>query len=65
MSEVGGTLSPAPNFAYDLCTSRGGEIEDLRLDRWRIALNGSEPVHEPTLSRFFEKFGPAGFNPRR
>ena len=63
MSEVGGTLSPAPNFAYDLCTSRGGEIEDLRLDRWRVALNGSEPVHAPTLGRFFEKFAAAGFAP--
>lgn len=63
MSEVGGTLSPAPNFAYDLCTSRGGEIDQLKLDRWRVALNGSEPVHEPTLARFYEKFEPAGFNP--
>ncbi len=63
MSEVGATLSPAPNFAYDLCTARIAELEDLRLDRWRVALNGSEPVHGPTLSRFFEKFGPVGFAP--
>jgi acyl-CoA synthetase (AMP-forming)/AMP-acid ligase II len=63
MSDVGGTLSPAPNFAYDLCTARAGELEGVRLDRWRVALNGSEPVHAPTLSRFFEKFGPLGFDP--
>lgn len=62
MSEVGATLSPAPNFAYDLCTARIAEIADLRLDRWRVALNGSEPVHAPTLARFQEKFGPAGFD---
>ncbi len=63
MSEVGGTLSPAPNFAYDLCTSRIAEIAELKLDRWRVAINGSEPVHAATLGRFNEKFGPAGFQP--
>jgi len=62
MSDVGGTLSPAPNFAYDLCTTRAQDLEGIRLDRWRVALNGSEPVHEPTLQRFYEKFDSAGFN---
>lgn len=62
MSEVGGTLSPAPNFAYDLCTARAGELDGVRLDTWRVALNGSEPVHGPTLARFQEKFGPLGFD---
>lgn len=61
IAEVGGTLSPAPNFAYDLCTTRAAEIDDLDLSSWRVALNGSEPVHLPTIGRFNERFGPKGF----
>lgn len=61
LASVGGTLSPAPNFAYDLCTARASGLEDVRLDRWRVALNGSEPVQAPTLARFADKFAPNGF----
>lgn len=61
ISDVGATLSPAPNFAYDLCTARVADVEGLKLHTWRVALNGSEPVHAPTLGKFQEKFGPVGF----
>ncbi len=60
MSKVGGTISAAPNFAYDMCVARGGEAADLDLSSWRHALNGAEPVHASTVSRFHAKFGPAG-----
>lgn len=63
MGEVGATLSPAPNFAYDLCTSRGGDIEGVDLSKWRVALNGSEPVHLPTIERFTSHFASNGFKP--
>jgi len=63
LAEVKGTLSPAPNFAYDLCTSRGGDTDGLDLGSWRIALNGSEPVHVPTIGRFTERFAQNGFRP--
>lgn len=61
IARVRATLSPAPNFAYELCVSRGGDLEGLRLDSWRAALNGAEPVHARTVARFSERFSPAGF----
>jgi 1-acyl-sn-glycerol-3-phosphate acyltransferase len=59
------TISPAPNFAYDLCVSKiaGAEIEGLDLGSWRLALNGSEAVSADTIARFAERFGPYGFRP--
>lgn len=60
VSRVGGTLSPAPNFAYELCLTRAGDVQDLRLDSWRVALNGAEPVHLRTVQRFRERFAANG-----
>jgi 1-acyl-sn-glycerol-3-phosphate acyltransferase len=60
-----GTLSAAPNFAYDLCVKkvRDEELEGLDLSAWRIALNGSEAVSPETLERFARRFGRYGFQP--
>lgn len=61
----GGTISSAPNFAYEICIRKIKEesIEGLDLSSWRIAANGAETVHADTLSRFIEKFKPYGFKP--
>ncbi|MHB8413402.1 MAG: AMP-binding protein [Candidatus Acidiferrales bacterium] len=58
-----GTLSPAPNFAYELCVRKisDHDIEGLDLSSWRAALNGAEPVRHETLNRFVEKFSRCGF----
>lgn len=64
IGEVGGTISAAPNFAYELCVSRIQDVNDLKLHSWRAALNGAEAVHSTTLERFEEHFGPAGFDAR-
>ncbi len=58
-----GTVSAAPNFAYELCTRRidDDEIRGLDLSSWRIALNGAEPVSPRTLARFAGRFAPYGF----
>lgn len=61
MSSTGGTLSPAPNFAYALCNAKVEPTPELRLDRWRAALNGAEPVHAETLEKFAARFAPCGF----
>jgi acyl-CoA synthetase (AMP-forming)/AMP-acid ligase II len=61
IARVGATLSPAPNFAYDLCVSRGSDVDGLRLDTWRVALNGAEPVHASTVGRFSDRFARVGF----
>jgi fatty-acyl-CoA synthase len=57
-----GTLSTAPNFAYELCVRKiaDKDIEGLDLSSWRMAMNGAEPVNPGTLERFatrFEKYG--------
>jgi 1-acyl-sn-glycerol-3-phosphate acyltransferase len=58
-----GSLSAAPNFAYELCARRVADaaIEGLDLSSWRCALNGAEPVNPDTLERFAKRFGPYGF----
>lgn len=58
-----GTLSPAPNFAYELCVRKIAEsdMEGLDLSCWRAALNGAEPVRPETIERFAEKFAVCGF----
>ena len=63
LSRHGGTLSAAPNFAYELCARRipEQELEGLDLSRWRGALNGAEPVRPDTLERFAARFEPYGF----
>jgi acyl-CoA synthetase (AMP-forming)/AMP-acid ligase II len=57
------TLSPAPNFAYELCVRRiaDASLEGLDLSSWRVALNGAEPVSPATLERFAARFGRYGF----
>ncbi len=60
-----GTLSAAPNFAYELCLSRisDQELAGLDLSSWRWAFNGAEPVSPDTLRRFAERFAPCGLRP--
>ena len=56
-----GTISFAPNFAYDLCVRRVKDLSGIDLSGWRVAGCGAEPIHPPTLAAFAEKFAPAGF----
>jgi fatty-acyl-CoA synthase len=57
------TLSPAPNFAFELCVRKIPDraLEGLDLSSWRVALNGAEPVSPETIDRFVERFAPYGF----
>ena len=58
-----GTLTAAPNFAYDLCVRKiaDDEIGQLDLSSWRCALNGAEAVVYSTIERFSERFSQHGF----
>jgi 1-acyl-sn-glycerol-3-phosphate acyltransferase len=60
-----GTLSAAPNFAYELCLNKitDEEIEGLDLSSWRMALNGAEPVSPEAVRRFLDRFDRYGFRP--
>ncbi|MDY6997192.1 MAG: long-chain-fatty-acid--AMP ligase FadD32 [Actinomycetota bacterium] len=65
--ETGGTISVAPNFAFDHAAARGvpkdGEAP-LDLSNVKAVLNGSEPISAATVRRFNEAFGPYGFRPQ-
>ncbi len=63
ISEHGGTLSPAPNFAFARCLRRATDEQLAKLDlsTWRLALNGAEPVNERTVDAFVQRFRGAGF----
>jgi acyl carrier protein len=60
-----GTLSAAPNFAYELCLSRisDEDLQGLDLSSWRLAFNGAEAVSPETVVRFGERFARYGFEP--
>ncbi|MHB1567499.1 MAG: AMP-binding protein [Acidiferrobacter sp.] len=60
-----GTLSAAPNFAYELCLRKIGDeaISGLDLSSWRRAFNGAEAVSADTITRFQQRFGAYGLHP--
>ena len=53
-----GTLTAAPNFAYELAARKiaDADLEGLDLSSVRAMLNGAEPVSAETLDRFAERF---------
>lgn len=61
-----GTISAAPNFAYELCVRHVDDatLAALDLSSWRLALNGAEPVSPVTLSAFGSRFSPCGLRPQ-
>ncbi len=63
--KYGGTLSAAPNFAYELCLRRiaDKDIQGLDLSSWRMACNGAEAVNPGTIRRFIDRFAKYGFRP--
>jgi 1-acyl-sn-glycerol-3-phosphate acyltransferase len=60
-----GTLSAAPNFAFDLCVRRIADpaLEGLDLSSWRYAFNGAEPVSADTITAFRDRFAKYGLKP--
>ncbi|MEU6281736.1 fatty acyl-AMP ligase [Streptomyces sp. NPDC047028] len=62
IDEYGVTIGGGPNFCYDLALRRVTDAALARLDlsRWRLALNGAEPVRADTLDAFARRFAAAG-----
>ncbi|PKN03885.1 MAG: acyl-phosphate glycerol 3-phosphate acyltransferase, partial [Deltaproteobacteria bacterium HGW-Deltaproteobacteria-9] len=58
-----GTISAAPNFAYELCLKRltDDDLQGLDLSSWRVACNGAEPVSPETVENFCRHFSKYGF----
>jgi len=63
LSRYRGTVSFAPNFAYELCLRRvkPSQIAALDLSTWRVAGCGAEPIRASTLQAFADQFRTAGF----
>lgn len=63
ITKYGGTVSGAPNFAYDLCVRKvkSAEKEQLDLSTWKVAGVSAEPIRAHTLDAFSEAFTPCGF----
>jgi 1-acyl-sn-glycerol-3-phosphate acyltransferase len=57
-----GTISGAPNFAYELCLRNISDaaLAGLDLSTWRFAFNGAEPVSPATLEAFARRFASCG-----
>ncbi|MEV7028171.1 AMP-binding protein, partial [Kitasatospora sp. NPDC093558] len=62
IDDHGVTVGGGPNFCYDLCLTRvrDEDVAGLDLSRWRLVLNGAEPVRADTLEAFAARFAPAG-----
>jgi fatty-acyl-CoA synthase len=58
-----GTVSSAPNFAYQFVASHAPEhrTRGLDLSTWRCAINAAEFIQKRTIERFCERFAPHGF----
>jgi 1-acyl-sn-glycerol-3-phosphate acyltransferase len=63
MSKHKGTITAAPNFAYELCVRKVSDkaMEGVDLSSMRVVMNGAEPVNPETLERFAKRFGKYGF----
>jgi 1-acyl-sn-glycerol-3-phosphate acyltransferase len=63
LSKHRGTITAAPNFAYELCVRKIPDkaMEGVDLSSCRRALNGAEPVNPETLERFINRFSKYGF----
>jgi len=58
ISRYKAALSPAPNFAYAYCVNkiRDEELDGVDISRWRLALNGAEPIDVDGIRAFTERF---------
>jgi acyl carrier protein len=58
----GGTISAAPNFAFEVCLSKlsDQDLAGLDLSSLRVLANGAEAVSPHTIERFAERFASCG-----
>ncbi|MET9487355.1 fatty acyl-AMP ligase [Nocardia sp. NPDC006630] len=61
----GTTITAMPNFGYEalLAAVPPERVAEYDLSHWRIAFNGAEPISHDVVTRFCERFEPAGFQP--
>jgi fatty-acyl-CoA synthase len=64
MAEFGATVTAGPNFAYALAARALGRLDRLDLSRWRLALNGAEPIDPSAVEKFLAAGAEHGVDPR-
>jgi fatty-acyl-CoA synthase len=64
MSRFGGTGTAGPNFAYALAARALGRMGDIDLSRWRLGLNGAEPIDPNAVEAFVAAGRPHGLDAR-
>jgi fatty-acyl-CoA synthase len=64
LSEFGATVTGGPNFAYALAARSLRRLERLDLSRWRLALNGAEPIDPAAVEGFLAAGAAHGLDPR-
>lgn len=64
LHRVRGTITYAPNFAYQLVTKRvrDADLAELDLSCVRVAGCGAEPIRAQTLVEFADRLRPTGFD---
>jgi len=63
MSAFGGTATAGPNFSYALAARAMRRTSGLDLSRWRIGLNGAEPVDPASVEAFVAAGAEHGLRP--
>jgi fatty-acyl-CoA synthase len=63
LSDFGGTATAGPNFSYALAARALKRLDNLDLSRWRVALNGAEPVDPATMDAFCQAGARHGLDP--
>ncbi|MDQ1372709.1 MAG: fatty-acyl-CoA synthase [Actinomycetota bacterium] len=52
MSDFSATATAGPNFSYALAARALKRLDNLDISRWRVALNGAEPIDPATVGDF-------------
>jgi fatty-acyl-CoA synthase len=64
MAEFGATVTAGPSFAYALAARALGRLDRLDLSRWRLAVNGAEPIDPTAVEKFLAAGAAHGVDPR-
>ncbi|MEV4140941.1 fatty acyl-AMP ligase [Dactylosporangium sp. NPDC049742] len=65
LDRFGATVTAGPNFAFGLCLRliKDEHLDGLDLSAMSSFINGSEPIHAPTMAAFAKRFARVGLRP--
>jgi fatty-acyl-CoA synthase len=62
LSEERATITGGPNFSYALAARALRRLDGLDLSRWRVAINGAEPIDPSSVEAFTDAGAPHGLD---